>query len=149
MHQARTHQTGFRHNPEPHSSSRSKSEASEGDFEEKDYESGFDTRAFAIMDQVITRGILPRINLDAALNIDFSPMPPNVAEVYVLSVLQALERKASRLGHDFHNTTITFLVPPFDADIVLWPSYVEKQERHFTQEVGLLSSVPSQVLFTG
>lgn len=138
MHQSRTHQTSSRHVAETRHSSRTKSETSSEEIEEKDYESGFDTRAFTIMDQVITRGILPRINLDSALTVNFSSMPPNVAEVYVLSILLALERKAARVGHDYHNTTVTFLVPPFDPDVILWPSYVEKQERPLTQDVSAL-----------
>ncbi|MEW5300679.1 MAG: hypothetical protein WDW36_003593 [Sanguina aurantia] len=150
VHQSRTH-AGARYSPETGSSStgssstgssstgsssaRSEEGIKEHDPESSLYEAGFDYRVFTILDQAVARGLLPRITLDKALTVDFTSMPPNVAEVFALAVLLSLERRALRLEHDFHNTSITFVVPPFDPDIVCFPSYVERQHRPLTQDL--------------
>ncbi|MEW5313850.1 MAG: hypothetical protein WDW38_005383 [Sanguina aurantia] len=150
VHQSRTH-AGARYSSETGSSStgssstgssstgsssaRSEEGIKEHDPESSLYEAGFDYRVFTILDQAVARGLLPRITLDKALTVDFTSMPPNVAEVFALAVLLSLERRALRLEHDFHNTSITFVVPPFDPDIVCFPSYVERQHRPLTQDL--------------
>lgn len=92
-------------------------------------------RAFKVMDEVMARGILPRFDPESPLQLDMGKVPPSVAEVYCMHALLTLERRALKLGHTHYHHAFTFLVPPFDPDLIKWPSYVEKVNRHYTLHV--------------
>ena len=128
------------------------------------------------------RGHLPSIKgvEDGPTTIDLREIPPTVAEVIVLAVLEAFERRAVKTGEAekwkggreeasgwrqlevdqqhlretscmmcetsapissphagrcqvFHS--VTFLVPNFDPDYIMWPSHVERISRHFNAQV--------------
>jgi len=115
------------------------------------YEAVFDRRAVSLVEDAIARGFLPSFTVEQPCTLDLRMMPPTLAEVYTIAVTAALERRAQRLRaaataeaatatgsvakqHTgdksifFHR--VTLLVPPFDPDITMWPSRVEKLHRH-------------------
>ncbi|GLC36947.1 hypothetical protein PLESTB_000175400 [Pleodorina starrii] len=111
------------------------------------FEVAFEPRAFAVLDEAIAKGLVPPYDLDAPMVVDMRNMPPVVAEVYVLHVLLTLDRRARRrqaesatesgaapgvgVSGGYHNS-ITLLVPPFDPDLVKWPSYVDRLMNRYT-----------------
>ncbi|EFJ49645.1 hypothetical protein VOLCADRAFT_104228 [Volvox carteri f. nagariensis] len=107
------------------------------------FEVAFEPRAFAILDEAIAKGLVPSYDPEAPMVVDMRNMPPVVAEVYVLHVLLTLERRARRRqqqaadsaeapGAGSYHHSITLLVPPFDPDLVKWPSYVDRVMNRYT-----------------
>ncbi|GLI62167.1 hypothetical protein VaNZ11_004747 [Volvox africanus] len=106
------------------------------------FELAFEPRAFAVLDEAIAKGLVPTYDPEAPMVVDMRNMPPVVAEVYVLHVLLTLERRARRRqqaaeateapGVGSYHHSITLLVPPFDPDLVKWPSYVDRLMNRYT-----------------
>ncbi|GFR52105.1 hypothetical protein Agub_g14618 [Astrephomene gubernaculifera] len=131
------------------------------------FEVAFEPRAFVVLEEAISRGLLPSYDPDKPLVMDMRRMPPVVAEVYVLHMLFNLERRAARRWAEAEAAAesaasaaggggggaggssavaaaaaaarrasyyhpITLLVPPFDPDLVKWPSYVERVVNRYT-----------------
>lgn len=92
----------------------------------------FDKRAIAVVEDAVNLGILPPMRLEEAATIDLRSLLPHVAEVYVAALLVGAEHKAavSQQRRPFIHP-LTFLVPPFDANYVMWPSAVEKLNMHY------------------
>lgn len=97
----------------------------------------FDQRALSILEDAINKGHLP-INIkgveEGPSTIDLCGIPPTLAEVIVMAVLSAFERRAVKTGRCqvFHN--VTFLVPSFNPDYVMWPSYVDKVHLYYEEQ---------------
>lgn len=60
-------------------------------------------------------------------------MLPSVAEVYLLAVLNALQRRAGSLKH--LASPVTLLLPTYDPRNVFWPSYAVRDEVEVAAEV--------------
>ncbi|KAG2495157.1 hypothetical protein HYH03_006765 [Edaphochlamys debaryana] len=60
------------------------------------FEAAFEPRALQVIDEAISRGLLPRFDPEAPFVLDMRRLPPVVAEVYVLHMLLQLERRAAR-----------------------------------------------------
>lgn len=75
--------------------------------------------------------MLPSFKVDDPMSIDMRSMPPTLAEVYVHAILNAIEQRSGQFK-SFQAQRITFLVPPFDPDLIMWPTYVEKLNRHYS-----------------
>lgn len=108
-------------------------------------------RALNIVEDAINRGFLPPFTVDHASCIDLTQMTPTVAEAYTLAIVAALERRAARArsaagaesgaagdGQLFFHK-ISLMVPPFEMDKVLWPSYVPK--LNIRRKVSMLHTV--------
>jgi hypothetical protein len=93
----------------------------------------FDRRALLLVEDAISMDLLPGYSLDdEELEVDLRALPPTLAEVYVLTMLQAVEQRQSgpvRKRLPF----ITFVVPPFDPNYVNWPSYAEKLNLYYEE----------------
>ncbi|KXZ51095.1 hypothetical protein GPECTOR_14g78 [Gonium pectorale] len=114
------------------------------------FELAFENRAFVVLEEAINRGLLPAYDPEAPLVLNMRRLPPSVAEVYVLYMLRTLERRSERRkaaaaesamagggagsGGSYHHS-ITLLVPPFDPDLVQWPSYLERLMNHYSAEM--------------
>jgi len=102
------------------------------------YEATFDRRAFSIVEEAMSRGHLPSIKgvEEGPATIDLRGVPPSLAEIIVVSVLSAFEKRSTRLQRCqvFHN--VTFRVPSFNPDYTMWPSWLEKQNRHYDDANG-------------
>jgi hypothetical protein len=63
--------------------------------------------------------VVPSFKIDSSEPIDLRGMPPAVAEVYVLTVLSALQRLCEARRVVTQN--LAFLVPPYDgAKVGVW-----------------------------
>ena len=154
------------------------------------FECAFEPRAFAVLEEAIGRGLLPKFDPDAPLVMDMRRLPPVVAEVYVLHILQTLDRRAKRKAaeaeaaakkaalagmdldkaagvtdrmsmadrglaalagaarprvKDNYHHSITLLVPPFNPDLVKWPSYLERIMNRYTDHVSAVQAVARSV----
>jgi hypothetical protein len=58
-----------------------------------------------------------------------------VAEVYIIQLLAAIEARASGANKRPFVHRIKLLVPAFDPNYVMWPSYVEKLHLHYADEL--------------
>ena len=56
-------------------------------------QSGFEQRAVSVLEEAIALGTLPLVKLDGEVTLDLRSLPPNVAEVYVLTVMGQLQRR--------------------------------------------------------
>lgn len=81
----------------------------------------YDPRAVTLLEAAIFSGALPQFKLDGSTKIDMRGMLPSVAEVYLLAVLNALQRRAGSLKH--LGAPVTLLLPVYDPRNVFWPSY--------------------------
>lgn len=54
--------------------------------------------ALALIDEAVSRGVLPSYKVDDALSIDMRSMPPTIAEVYVHAILNAVEQRVGSSG---------------------------------------------------
>ena len=101
------------------------------------YEAPFDSRAVSLLEDAMGKGFVPSIRGvdEGPFTVDLREMPPTVSEVTVLAVLAALERRAVKTGRCKVFHSVTFLVPPFDPDYIMWPSYVDKLSRHYNLRV--------------
>lgn len=74
--------------------------------------------------------------LDNAATIDMRNVPPTVAEVYILSILTSIEARGrgNQAGRKQFVHPITMLVPSFDRNYVMWPSYLDKLNMHYDDE---------------
>ncbi len=87
----------------------------------------FDPRAVTLLEAAIFSGALPQFKLDGNTQVDMRGMPPGVAEVYLLAVLNALQRRAGSLKH--LSSPVTLLVPAYHPRDVFWPSYACRDEE--------------------
>jgi len=67
--------------------------------------------------------------------IDLRGMLPSVAEVYLLAVLNALQRRAGSLKH--LGSPVTLLLPTYDPRNVFWPSYAVRGEAEDIAEAAV------------
>jgi hypothetical protein len=84
-----------------------------------------------------TRSHTPQ--LDSPLKVDMRCFPPMVAEAYVHVLMAAVEsRTAAALAEGKRQPVaqpVRVLVPPFDPNYVMWPSYVEKLHAHYSEQL--------------
>lgn len=77
--------------------------------------------------------------LDVPLTLDMRGFPPCVAEAYVHVMMQALESRgqaaASGVGKRAVAQPVRLIVPPFDHNYVMWPSYVDKLFVHYNEQL--------------
>ncbi|GAX74542.1 hypothetical protein CEUSTIGMA_g1991.t1 [Chlamydomonas eustigma] len=100
----------------------------------KRYESGFDKRAMNVLEDAMSRGFIPSIKVDEGpATIDLREMPPTISELVVQYVLSAFEKRAIKTGRCQVTSSVTFLVPQFDRNYILWPSYGEKMNKHYSE----------------
>eukprot|EP00891_Asterochloris_glomerata_P001000 jgi/Astpho2/1000/Aster-00825 len=98
----------------------------------------FDDRAVSIVEEAISKDVLPKFRLDRPCVVDLKSLPPTVASAYVVTVLDALESScAGNIPHSkspgFQNKkvhAITFLVPPYDKAQIFFPSYARFDAEH-------------------
>lgn len=86
----------------------------------------YDPRAVTLLEAAIFSGALPQFRLDGSTKIDLRGMLPSVAEVYLLAVLNALQRRAGSLKH--LGSPVTLLLPAYEPRNVFWPSYAVRGE---------------------
>jgi hypothetical protein len=104
----------------------------------------FDRRAVLLVEDAISMDLLPGYSLDdEEMEIDLSGLPPTLAEVYVLSMLNAVEQRLSgpvrkRMPH------VTFLVPAFDPNFVNWPSNVEKLNLYYEEVMSSMETLDDE-----
>jgi hypothetical protein len=77
--------------------------------------------------------------LDAPLTVDMRSFPPCVAEAYVHLLMSTIESRASSaLGEGKRQPVaqrVRLIVPAFDHNYVMWPSYVEKLYVHYNEQL--------------
>lgn len=65
----------------------------------KRYETGFDKRALGVLEDAMSKGLIPSIKVDEGpVSVDLRGMPPTVAELLVLAVLAAFDKRAAKTG---------------------------------------------------
>lgn len=82
----------------------------------------YHSRAISILEEAIVAGLLPSFKAGASLPVDLRALPPSVAEVYVLTVVSALQRQVEARRELTHR--IVFLVPRYDGHRVFMPSFL-------------------------
>lgn len=82
----------------------------------------YHSRAISILEEAIVSGLLPSFKAGASLPVDLRALPPSVAEVYVLTVVAALQRQVEARRELTHR--IVFLVPRYDGHRVFMPSFL-------------------------
>ncbi|WIA13975.1 hypothetical protein OEZ85_002539 [Tetradesmus obliquus] len=114
----------------------------EAGLQERPYEVPFDKRAMDAVLDAINMGLLPSMKLDVPLTVDMRCFPPMVAEAYVHVLMQTLEARgqAAAGGSDSARQRIVaqpvrLVVPPFDHNYVMWPSYVAKLFVHYNEQL--------------
>jgi hypothetical protein len=82
------------------------------------------------------------LQLDVPLTVDMRNFPPMVAEAYVHVLMQTLEARgqAAAGGSDMARRRVVaqpvrLVVPPFDHNYVMWPSYVNKLFVHYNEQL--------------
>ncbi|KAL4533067.1 hypothetical protein Ndes2526A_g08520 [Nannochloris sp. 'desiccata'] len=88
-------------------------------------ESIYHVRAISILEEAIVSGLLPSFKAGAPAPIDLRGLPPAVAEVYVLTVVSALQRVVEA-RRELKNR-IVFLVPRYDGHKVFMPSFLNDE----------------------
>ncbi|KAG7672854.1 hypothetical protein Ndes2526B_g08327 [Nannochloris sp. 'desiccata'] len=88
-------------------------------------ESIYHVRAISILEEAIVSGLLPSFKAGAPAPIDLRALPPAVAEVYVLTVVSALQRVVEA-RRELKNR-IVFLVPRYDGHKVFMPSFLNDE----------------------
>ncbi len=88
-------------------------------------ESIYHVRAISILEEAIVSGILPSFKAGAPAPIDLRALPPAVAEVYVLTVIAALQRLVET-RRELQNRVV-FLVPRYDGHKVFMPSFLNEE----------------------
>ena len=91
-------------------------------------ESIYHVRAISILEEAIVSGLLPsfKAGVSSASSVDLRALPPAVAEVYVLTVVTALQRQVEGRREVQHK--IAFLVPRYDGHQVFRPSFLTDSE---------------------
>eukprot|EP00887_Chlorella_sp_A99_P002066 scaffold18.g2066.t1 len=92
-------------------------------------ESVYHVQAVSIAEEAIVSGLLPTFGLDSEAPLDLRGLPPAVAEVYMLTVVTALQRQVDRRRGP-HPNRVTLLVPPYDPSLVFFPSYAAARRHH-------------------
>ncbi|KAL4443545.1 hypothetical protein ABPG75_011282 [Micractinium tetrahymenae] len=85
-------------------------------------ESVYHVQAVSILEEAIISNVVPSFKIDSDEPIDLRSMPPAVAEVYVLTVLSAMQRLCEARRVITQN--IVFLVPEYDGSKVFMPSHL-------------------------
>lgn len=81
------------------------------------------------------------LQLDAPLTVDMRSFPPCVAEAYINVVMAAIEGRGKAVGSGDVNRQravaqpVRLIVPPFDHNYVMWPSYVQKLFVHYNEQL--------------
>jgi len=79
------------------------------------------------------------LQLDAPLVVDMRSFPPSVAEAYVHMLMSTLESRAASAAAEGKRQPVAqrvrLIVPPFDHNYVMWPSYVEKLHVHYSEQL--------------
>jgi hypothetical protein len=92
---------------------------------------------------------LPAAQLNAPLTVDMRGFPPSVAEAYTHVLMAALEARSKpspaavpgsspsrvRARRAAVAQPVRLLVPPFDSNYVMWPSYVGKLFLHYSEQL--------------
>lgn len=77
--------------------------------------------------------------LDAPLTVDMRSFPPCVAEAYVHLLMSTIESRAAAAAGQGQRQPVTqrvrLIVPAFDHNYVMWPSYVEKLHVHYNEQL--------------
>jgi pentatricopeptide repeat protein len=97
-------------------------------------ESIYHVRAISILEEAIVAGLLPSFKAGAPDPIDLRKLPPAVAEVYVLTVVSALQRLVEA-RRELKNRVV-FLVPRYDGHKVFMPSFLN-EEGSSSEDEGL------------
>eukprot|EP00798_Chlamydomonas_sp_ICE-L_P004335 gene4335-14448_t len=99
------------------------------------YEVAFDRRTFSILEDAANRGQIASYKAvdEAPMTLDLRSYPPTLAEVMVLGLLNAVEKRVARTGQSQFKQQIEILVPPFCTDYITWPSYVERLNFHYDE----------------
>eukprot|EP00198_Chlamydomonas_reinhardtii_P001964 XP_001691300.1 protein with PPR repeats [Chlamydomonas reinhardtii] len=86
--------------------------------------------------EAIGRGLLPKFDPDAPLVMDMRRLPPVVAEVYVLHILQTLDRRAKRKAAEAEAAAKKAALAGMDLDKAAgWPSYLERIMNRYTDHM--------------
>lgn len=79
------------------------------------------------------------LQLDAPLTVDMRTFPPSVAEAYVHLLMGTIESRAAAAAADGKRQPVAqrmrLIVPSFDHNYVMWPSYVEKLYVHYNEQL--------------
>lgn len=79
------------------------------------------------------------MQLDAPVTVDMRCFPPCVAEAYVHMLMSTLESRAATAAAEGKRQPVAqrvrLIVPPFDHNYVMWPSYVEKLYVHYNEQL--------------
>ena len=102
----------------------------------------YHVRAISMLEEAIVSGLLPSFKIDIPSPIDLRKLPPNVAEVYVLTVISALQRQIEARRELKHR--IVFLVPRYDGHRVFMPSFLTDSDAESDSE-GVTVAVPSGI----
>lgn len=89
-------------------------------------ESVYHVQAISILEEAIVGGQVPAFTVDSQPPFDLRAMPPSVAEVYMLTVVSALQRQIEA-RRELKNR-IVFLVPRYDGNRVFRPSFLSDEE---------------------
>lgn len=76
--------------------------------------------------------------LDAPFIVDMRGFPPSVAEAYTHMLMSTVESRATSAAEGNRQPVsqrIRLIVPPFDSNYVMWPSYVEKLHVHYNEQL--------------
>lgn len=97
-------------------------------------ESIYHVQALSFLEDAIVSGQLPPFSVDGTSAYDLTEYPPAVAEVYVLSLLQASQRQVVETRR-YLKQNIRFIVPPYDRKKVFLPSCEEDEDVRFRKEL--------------
>ena len=92
----------------------------------------YHSRAISILEEAIVAGLLPSFKAGATSPVDLRDLPPAVAEVYVLTVVAALQRQVEA-RRELTNRVV-FLVPRYDGHRVFMPSFLGEDGKPKSNE---------------
>lgn len=91
----------------------------------------FDRRAITLLEEAISMGVLPSAKAEEQLTIDMTRVPPIVAELWTITLMNNIQQRARQSTEKVRYChAITIKVPPFDPALITWPSYVEKLHQY-------------------